>query len=239
MTLMSNSSVTKNPVVLIHGIDDTDRIFHRMKPYLQQQGWTVHSTSLTPSDGRVGLDRLAQQLQTFVAQTVAPGQPFDLVGFSMGGIISRYYVQRLNGSAQVQRFVTISSPHNGTYTAYLRRNTGGEQMRPNSTFLQDLNQSVDQLNQVQFTSFWTPLDLMIVPASSSQLPVGQEIQIPVIFHPWMVKDARVMGAIAQILSQPLSQPRSQPIQPINEPQPDRQSHHAPSRQKLPLHGDKT
>jgi len=35
------------------------------------------------------------KVANYVAANFAPEQPFDLVGFSMGGIVSRYYVQRL------------------------------------------------------------------------------------------------------------------------------------------------
>lgn len=48
-------------------------------------------------------------------------------------------------------------------------------------------------------SIWTPLDLMIVPASSSVIPVGRELKIPVLLHDWMIKDARVLEAIAAFL----------------------------------------
>jgi len=51
---------------------------------------------------------LGQQVANYVAATFAP-KPFDLVGFSMGGIVSRYYVQRLGGIDRVQRFITLAS----------------------------------------------------------------------------------------------------------------------------------
>lgn len=193
----------KNSVVLVHGIDDTGAIFCKLAPYLERLGWSVYSLDLIPNNGDVGLDRLANQLKQFIEATFAPDEAIDLVGFSMGGIISRYYVQRLGGIHRVQRFVTIASPHYGTLTAYLRPNLGGNQMQPNSAFLWDLNQDAAILEQINFTSIWTPLDLIIVPARSSEMPVGENRQVWVSGHAWMVTDDRSLSTIAKALSEPL------------------------------------
>jgi triacylglycerol lipase len=131
--------------------------------------------------------------------------PVDLVGFSMGGIVSRYYVQRLGGINRVQRFITISSPHHGTWIAYCREGVGCIQMRPDSVLLQDLNRDAGMLKQIDFTSIWTPYDLMIVPASSSQMPLGREVIVPVLNHSWMLTDSRSLAAVAQALATPVQQ----------------------------------
>lgn len=193
----------RNPVLLIHGINDTAKIFQRMRTHLEARGWEVHAISLSPNNGDVGLDELARQVDCYVKRTFGRAHAIDLVGFSMGGIVCRYYLQKLGGLARVDRFITISSPHHGSLMAYLCGNVGCEQMRPNSPFLRDLNHQLDQLNQVQFTSIWTPLDLMILPASSSSLPIGTEIKVPVLGHAWMVSDPTVLVAVTSALSRPL------------------------------------
>lgn len=210
-------TAAENPVVLIHGIDDTCAIFCKLTPYLQRLGWTVYSLDLVPNNGDVGLDQLAKQVNQFIEMTFAPDQAIDLVGFSMGGIISRYYVQRLGGIQRVQRFVTVSSPHFGTLAAYLRPNLGGNQMQPNSTLLWDLNQDMSMLSQINFTSLWTPLDLMIVPARSSEMPVGKNRQVLVGGHAWMMSDERSLTAIAEALSEPLRQLNSSEVQQVALP----------------------
>ena len=192
-----------NPVVLVHGLTDTNAIFKPMTAYLQKQGWVVHSLDLIPSNGDCELDQLAHQLDTYIQATLPNQQPFDLIGFSMGGIVSRYYVQRLGGLDRAQRFITISSPHNGTLTAHLSQRLGCMQMRPNSLFLNDLNRDVLMLEKLNFTSIWTPMDMMIVPATSSQLRVGRNVQVNVPLHSWMVRDVRGLQAVANALREPL------------------------------------
>lgn len=189
------------PLLLVHGIGDTGSVFNRMIAYLRDRGWSeIHTIDLTPNNGDIGLERLAQQVRTYVETNLAYAKAIDVIGFSMGGIVSRYYIQRLAGAQRVRHFITLSSPHKGTWTGYFRQNPGVRQMRPGSDFLQDLNKTVHELQQVMFTSLWTPYDLMIVPANSSQLPVGNMAQLPVLAHPWMLTDQRVLAAIAAILA---------------------------------------
>lgn len=220
-----NSSKERNPLLLVHGINDTGAVFHRMAPYLTQMGWSVYDLDLMPSNGDLSLDLLGQQVANAVAATFAPEQPFDLVGFSMGGIVSRYYIQRLGGIDRVQRFITLASPHHGTWVAYLCQRPGCLQMRPDSAFLQQLNQEAVMLEQLDFTSIWTPFDLMIVPASSSQMQVGQNVQVPVLTHAGMLTEAMSLAAVVAALSKPLKQ--------------NRQFGHSRNYQKLPQHGGNT
>jgi triacylglycerol lipase len=200
---MNTNKQQRNSVLLIHGIEDTEAVFNRMASYLRKLGWSVHTLNLVPNNAAVGLDILAQQVADYIVDTFAPEETIDLIGFSMGGIVSRYYVQRLGGINRVQRFITISSPHHGTVVAYASPRRGCVQMRPNSGFIQDLNADAVILEQLNFTSIWTPYDLMIVPASSSQMPLGKEIIVPVALHSWMLTDPRCLAAVTSALAEPL------------------------------------
>ncbi len=202
-----NSLKHRNPVLLVHGMNDTGAIFHKMAPYLTQMGWSVYDLDLIPSNGELGLDILANQVVDYITATFPPEQPLDIVGFSMGGIVSRYYVQRLGGIKRVQRLITLASPNQGTWTAYFRPGSGCLQMRPGSAFLQDLNQDAVMLEQLNFTSIWTPFDLIIVPSISSKMPVGEDVQVPVLGHAWMLTDIWSLDAVAVALSVPLKSER--------------------------------
>lgn len=188
----------RNPVLLIHGIWDDSSKMARVASHLREAGWEVHTLDLVPSDGSVGLDKLAHQVAAFVEKTFAA--EFDIVGFSMGGLVSRYYLQRLGGLSRVKRFVTVSAPHNGSLLAWFNNVPGCVQMRPGSAFLCDLESDVERLAHIQFTSIWTRLDLMIFPAWSSVLPVGKTQHIWCVAHPLMVREPRVLQVIEAALS---------------------------------------
>ena len=196
----------RNPVLLVHGLMDTSRKMRHIAKHLRGLGWEVHDISLTPNNGDGKLEVLAAQVADKIDRTFKSEQSIDLIGFSMGGIVSRYYLQRLGGIDRVQRFITISTPHRGTVAANFSLRPGCVQMRPDSDFMIDLNHDVQSLKQLNFTSMWTPFDLIILPPSSSQLGIGQEIMFPVIAHPLMVSDPRCLAAISTALSQPVSSP---------------------------------
>ena len=193
----------RNPVLLIHGLTDTTLVFRQMTASLIAQGLSVHSFNLTPNNGAMPLEQLAVQVADYVAKTFHPTQPLDLIGFSMGGIVSRYYIQRLGGIEQVQRFISISAPNNGTLTGYLSGRPGCAQMRPGSPLLRDLNQDSAMLARLNFTVIWTPFDLMIVPPSSSQMPVGKEVIVQAPLHSWMLADGQCLKAVTEALSEPV------------------------------------
>lgn len=186
-------------VLLVHGIGDDGRTMEHMARYLRAQGWRASTVTLTPNWGQRGLDELAGQIADHVAREFKPGEKFDLVGFSMGGLVARYYVQRLGGLERVRRFVTLSTPHNGTWVAHLLRHPGVRQMRPGSAFLRDLDRDAERLAGLKFTSFWTPCDAIILPPRSSEVPGARNVKMWVAMHPLMIWEPRCLRAVAAAL----------------------------------------
>lgn len=210
----TSPNVTRNPVLLVHGLMDNRHKMAAIAKYLRQLGWEVFDIDLVPNNGATRLEILAKQVLDLVDRTFAPQQSIDLLGFSMGGLVTRYYLQRLGGIDRVQRFITISTPHRGTIAAHFSLRPGCMQMRPDSDFMRDLNSDVDRLHSLNFTSIWTPFDLIILPPNSSELGIGTEIAIPVVAHPLMVSDRRILKLIADALSQPVASPiRSNSLAP--------------------------
>lgn len=188
-----------NAVVLVHGYRDTGRIFGPMGRRLTARGFRVYTPTLAPSDGSVPLDTLAARLSAYVDATLPAGACFGLVGYSMGGLVARAYAQALPDSGRVTSLVTLSTPHRGTLSAYTRRGPGTRQMRPGSAFLRALDANAGRLADVPFTSFWTPLDLVIVPASSSRVPFAAGGPVFEVAHPMMYLSPRVARRVAAAL----------------------------------------
>jgi len=193
----------QNRVLLVHGIADSAASMQILRTRLARDGRETLAISLKPSDGSSGLEALALQLYDYVQTHFAVGERFDLVGFSMGGLVCRYYVQMLGGSSRVDRLVTISTPNHGTLPAFLNRRVACKEMRPGSDFLRRLNDDWSTLREVEVSSFWTPLDLVIIPAKSSRLSIGMNKSIRVLAHPLMILQRRSLEEIANALVQPL------------------------------------
>lgn len=193
-------SPAARPVVLVHGIYSSSGDMTRLKRHLEREGRPVFCLDLNPCDGRCGLDELAGQLDAFIREKVPQGR-FDLVGFSMGGLISRYYVQRFDRQRRVEHFISLAAPHQGTIMASANGLPGVRQMRRNSDFIRDLERDQDELRRVKFTSFYTPLDLMIIPPKSSELPQARNVRIWALSHPSLILEKRCLRAVSAALSE--------------------------------------
>ena len=191
----TNAAAEAPPVVLVPGIWDKSSIFNRMTARLENAGWSAIAVRLKPNDGSVTIEQSADELRQLIDARLGPRRSLDLVAFSMGGLVARYYAQRLGGLARIAHFVTISTPHHGTRAAYLESLPAVREMRPGSPFLQDLDRDAASLARVSITSIWTPLDFFISPAVSSRLPFGTDVQIPVLLHFLMPCDERVIEAV--------------------------------------------
>lgn len=186
-------------ILLVHGIYDTGRSFGKMADYLSRSGgWATHAPDFQSNGGQVPIDKLADQIAAYDQRYFVQDRQFILLGFSMGGIVSRYYLQRLGGLERVKQFISISTPHQGTLTAYLNRKPAGRQLRPRNEFLADLNRDAARLQQVNHISLWTPFDLMILPATSSKIDHGRNIIIPALAHYLVLFSKRCWTVVEQI-----------------------------------------
>jgi triacylglycerol lipase len=191
------------PVLLVHGIWDQGARFDRMRAGLERAGrGPVAALDLSPNDGTGTIEALASQVEV-AAQALleeARATQLDLVGFSMGALVSRYWVQRSGGKERARRFVSISGPHHGTLTAFAMAKAGVIQMRPESPLLADLERDRDPWGPVEVHTLWTPYDLMIVPAHSSQLRgVREDHRLTIALHRWMITHPRAIERVCSIL----------------------------------------
>jgi len=111
--------------------------------------------------------QVADRVDAILSATQA--EQVSLVGHSMGGLIARYYIDRLGGAGKVNLCVTIGSPHHGTQLSRLAPGINGKQMCPGSEFLTDLSTLEHVSKGTRFVSIWSNLDNMCVPPTSSVL----------------------------------------------------------------------
>jgi triacylglycerol lipase len=190
--------------VLVHGILDTGRIFRPLTRRLAEAQVEVVAPDLTPNYGSARLETLADQLAAVLAARLVTGRPTFLIGFSMGALVSRYYLQRLGGHARIAAFFSVAAPHAGTLWSHLGALPGMRQMRPGSAFLRGLNADISILETVPTVTYRTPYDLVVVPAHSATLPFATNLSIPswchqcLLSHPQLLADIphRVVTAVA-------------------------------------------
>lgn len=187
-------------VVLVHGFLNRGGILRKLAQHLEREGHTCYLPSLKPCDARCGLPTLADQLQHFIAAELPTGERFALVGFSMGAIIGRYYLQELGGGERTSVFVSIAGPHQGTWSAYLYPGEGVRQLRYQGEFIRQLERSNHRIARLPKVSYWTPFDLMIRPVASTRWAEGEVVRIPSLLHSLLVFDPRLFRDLARRLA---------------------------------------
>ncbi|MFN3386104.1 MAG: esterase/lipase family protein [Candidatus Thermochlorobacter sp.] len=191
--------MAQRTAILLHGIFDTGKVFSDLSAQLRKHGFRTLAPDLVPNDGSVSIATLAAQVKEIIEHEVEASAWLALIGFSMGGIVARYYLQELGGYQRVQRLITISSPHHGSWLAYAAEGEGIRDLRPDSHLLQRLNTHADRLLPLKPLSLWTPLDLMIVPAHSAVWQLATNLAFNVIAHPLMLRSEAVHRTVVEAL----------------------------------------
>jgi triacylglycerol lipase len=189
-------------VLLVHGLWDSSLRLAPLARGLRDRGIDPVVPMDIPSAGRAEIAALGERVCARADALLAEygAEQLDLVGFSMGALACRYYLQRCAGRERTRRFISISGPHHGTLTAYGLPLQGVRQMRPGSALLADLASDATPFGAVEVHCIYTPYDLMIVPSTSSVLPGARSVhRVPVALHRLMIHDRRVLDVVARLL----------------------------------------
>ncbi|MEU3334304.1 esterase/lipase family protein [Streptomyces sp. NPDC002144] len=158
----------KPPVVLLHGFIDNRSVFLLLRRSLIQHGrQQIESLNYSPltCDIRTAAELLGRHIEEICERTGST--QVDVVGHSLGGLIARYYVQRLGGDLRVRTLVTLGTPHSGTRVAPLANaHPIVRQMRPGSELLEELTRPAPGC-RTHFVSFWSDLDHLMDPLESA------------------------------------------------------------------------
>ncbi|MEV6779977.1 esterase/lipase family protein [Streptomyces syringium] len=158
------------PVLLLHGFIDNRSVFVLLRRSLRRHGWSqVSSLNYSPLTGdlRTAATVLGGHIEEICGRT--DQERIDIVGHSLGGLIARYYVQRLGGDTRVRTLVTLGTPHRGTTVAPLMSaHPLVRQMRPDSEVIAELSRPAPDCG-TQFIAFWSDLDQIMVPVETARI----------------------------------------------------------------------
>jgi pimeloyl-ACP methyl ester carboxylesterase len=134
--------ITARPVVLVHGLASNSTTwsdYTKQDGYLATRGLRGFAIGDGQAEGKMFTGDPSQPLKqtNTIAQNadglaqyiagvkrVTGAQMVDLVAHSMGGLISRYYIDRLMKDRDVAQLIMLGSPHGGTNCASLPASLG-------------------------------------------------------------------------------------------------------------------
>ena len=183
---------------MIHGLWNTSSIFSSITSKLDDIGIEYFAPTLKHSYGMTSIIDLTKILNELILKKYGTKKELDILGFSMGGIIGRYWLQKFNGYKRTRRFISIGSPHKGTFTAQLVPKfpfRGISEMKIKSEFLRELEKNDFFLNDIECINIFTYWDLMVFPSWWTNLNLGKKISVRVYKHRSLVRNNSVVEKI--------------------------------------------
>ncbi|MEU8297341.1 alpha/beta fold hydrolase [Micromonospora sp. NPDC048909] len=176
------AAAAAGPVIVVGGLSGIAAAYEPLAARLRGDGFRVFIYQL-PGLGLGDIAASARSFAGYVDQVRAAtgAATVDLVAHSEGGLVSRYYLKRLGGTAAVGRYVSLGTPQYGTYVANILRFLGlgscagvvaCQQMTIGSAFLADLNAGDDTPGAVRYTTVRTVQDELVRPTQNATLADG-------------------------------------------------------------------
>ena len=169
------------PVVLVHGLGGNRGAWLPLRLFLKMNG---HRRVYAFGYEEGTIEEHAQRLRDFIdAVRRATGEAqVDLVCHSLGGLISRYVIQRLDRADAVRNLITVATPNRGTYAAQYANTPVTIALRPDSDFMRDLNGKRNGNRPARFVAIYSDRDMYIVPHDRMTHPDAENVFIPNISH---------------------------------------------------------
>lgn len=192
------------PILLVHGIVDNHSIFSVMGRALRRRGFrNISSFDYGPLTRDIR--RAAEDLAVTVDGLVRSSgyERIHLIGHSLGGLIGRYYVQRMAGDTRVHTLITLGTPHAGTALARAGRLMPiVGQLRPDSDVIQELAEPAPGCS-TRFVAFYSDLDHLIVPSRNGRITHpdlnARNVEVRGVGHLSMPHSRRIAFEIAETL----------------------------------------
>jgi triacylglycerol lipase len=187
------------PLVLVHGLLDTPAVFDGLKNKLVHARQPLLIPHLPLRLGCTPIAEMAELLGSRIEAAFGQTEMIDILGFSIGGVIARTWIQLLDGHRRTRRFISVGSPQLGTITAHpwpRRLFRGIADLRWGRALLRQLNGDLSALQRIECHSFYSILDLAVLPGWLAVLPVGERTMLPVLTHPQLLRDSAAIRPLA-------------------------------------------
>jgi triacylglycerol lipase len=192
------------PILLVHGLVDNRSIFALLRRQLRRRGFgRVLALNYSPlsDDVRSVARRLAELVESVCADTGY--ERIHVIGHSMGGIVARYYVQRMGGDERVHTLVTLGTPHRGTRVASVLPHPLVRQLRPDSEVIADLAGPAPGC-RTRVIAVWSDLDQLMLPKDTAALEHPdlhvRNVLVRGVGHMSLPVDGRVVHEISTALA---------------------------------------
>jgi triacylglycerol lipase len=186
------------PVLLVHGYSLNRACFTFLQTYLHTRGWEwIWAINHRPRSSPIPVfaKNLGRSIERLCDETGS--DQIDIIGHSMGGIVTAYALKEFGYAHRVRRLITLGSPWAGSRTFVFSWLREGFDLAPQSEVISAIeNYSGDT------TAIWSRSDHLIVPVASAAPNHAECIEVPHLGHLEMMTSARCFRIVADALLAP-------------------------------------
>jgi triacylglycerol esterase/lipase EstA (alpha/beta hydrolase family) len=186
---------------LIHGFACNHTVWNAWLGRLETCGFgPVRGIDLEPplADIESHAAHVERELRALYADS--EGSPVDIIAHSMGGLVARAALRRVEPGI-VGQLVTIATPHHGTaFARLLRTGKSLQQMCPQSPWLSQLNSASNPEPVVPITSIYSLEDNLIVPPQTAILRNAHVIELRGIGHLGLLSSRKAIDQALRALA---------------------------------------
>jgi triacylglycerol lipase len=190
------------PILLIHGYMNHGSVWRFFKKRLEKLGLGPIYT--------INLGHPFQSISSYAEKVKAEAEliaketgrkDLILIGHSMGGLVSLAYGLRLAPPGSITDIITLGSPLLGTPMAWLGLGINAREMRPRSSFLNELQQLIQDNKNIRLYHVATSTDFLVFPIDSALIRHNQCVVFEDIGHATLLYSKRVTQQIGDWLKE--------------------------------------
>lgn len=190
------NAACKTPIILVPGYHMNRWSMLPLQYYLKRCGfeniWAINNPILK-DDIFVFAENLHEKVEEYYDK--CGHQPIMLVGHSMGGLISRHYMQKY-GSDKIKGQISLGTPYRGTKAYRLGQGLQGRQFKPGSEVC-----NITEAPDLPHLIIWSKRDWVVVPSSNAHLDNSNEMVITDAGHLGMLVSVPVFQRVHSFLDE--------------------------------------
>lgn len=192
----------RDPVIFVHGWMGGSYNWGGMTSAFSAAGYPASHLHAWNYNTMQSNEKTAQELASLVDQVLEKtgASKVDLVSHSMGGLNTRWFVKFGGGDAKVDDWVSLGGPNHGTQMANVCFGDSCTDMRPGSPFLTKLNGGDETPGSVNYGTFWSECDGIILPANSTELDGAKNTKLGCVTHMMLLMDGGVTQQVIKFVA---------------------------------------
>lgn len=193
-----------DPVLFVHGYSGNATNWDSMIADFTDDGYErdgLHAISYDyDASNTETAELIADEVDTILAES--GGDSVDIVTHSMGGLSSRWYLKILGGHENVDEWISLAGPNEGSSVRLpcVATSPSCQEVVEGSDFLQTLNAGDPTPGATAYTTFRSFCDFIVRPSTNVTLTGADNRLVGCVSHTAFLRDDDVSEDVRDVLS---------------------------------------